>query len=232
MDLDNSQKKYNSKLYKIFDMLYKLLVVNIVTIIVSLPIFTLFPAIVTATKTLKDDMGQTAFIKTYFKNFGKYFFKSFKMGLVFILIYGAGIYGFFFWGYQDFGSNQIMETIAQIAIPVIVVCLFVFTFMVVHIPLLMITFEKLTNMEIFKTSLFVSIRYFLTTLLMMLSVIFVFGVLFLCLIVPGLLAVWMVIGISLPMFIVVRVTTPIYYKFAKIDFQKINDEVERDMKNE
>lgn len=233
MDLDNSQKKYNSKLYRFFDMVYRLLVVNIITIIISLPIITLFPSIVAATKTLKDNMSDGSIIKSYFKNFGKYFFRSFKMGIVVILIYGAGAYGYFFWTFLiDYEQNPAMEVVAQVGIPVIVICLIIFTFMIVHIPLLMITFEKLTNGEIFKTSLFVSVRYFLTTLLMLFSVVLIVGILLLSMITPGILAVWMILGISLPMFIIIKVTTPIYYRFAKIDFKKINDEVERDLENE
>lgn len=233
MNLDNSQKKYNSKLYRFFDMLYKLLVVNIMTIIISLPIVTLFPSIVAATKTLKDNMNEGSIFKCYFKNFGKYFLKSFKMGLVIILIYGVGLYGYFFWSFLiDFEKNPSMEIVAQIGIPVIVISLIVFTFMIVHIPLLMITFEKLTNGEIFKTSLFVAIRYFITTLLMLFTVALVVGILLFSMVVPGILAVWMIIGISLPMFIAIRVTTPIYYRFAKIDFKKINEKVERDLEDE
>ena len=125
-----------------------------------------------------------------------------------------------------------MELIAQIAIIVLIVCLVIFTFIVVHIPLLTITFEKLDNYQIFKMSLFLSVRYFITTLLMLFSVAVILGVLFLCLIQPGLLAVWMIFGISLPMYLVIKFTTPIYYRFAKIDFKKISDQIDEELRNE
>ena len=108
----------------------------------------------------------------------------------------------------------------------------IFTFIVVHIPLLTITFEKLDNYQIFKMSLFLSVRYFITTLLMLFSVAVILGVLFLCLIQPGLLAVWMIFGISLPMYLVIKFTTPIYYRFAKIDFKKISDQIDEELRNE
>ena len=60
----------------------------------------------------------------------------------------------------------------------------------------------------------------------------ILGVLFLCLIQPGLLAVWMIFGISLPMYLVIKFTTPIYYRFAKIDFKKISDQIDEELRNE
>ena len=231
-DNKNFEKRYTSKLYKFFDLLYKLLVINITVIIVSLPLITMFPIIVAATATIKNDLHQTSIFKSLFVNFKKYFKRSLKMGLCLLLAFGAGIYGYLFWSFQEFNNNQTMELIAQIAIIVLVVCLVIFTFIVVHIPLLTITFEKLDNYQIFKMSLFLSVRYFITTLLMLFSVVVILGVLFLCLIQPGLLAVWMIFGISLPMYLVIKFTTPIYYRFAKIDFKKISDQIDEELRNE
>ncbi|MEI3527219.1 MAG: hypothetical protein V8R15_04075 [Bacilli bacterium] len=42
----------------------------------------------------------------------------------------------------------------------------------------------------------------------------------------------MIIGISLPLYLVIKITTPIYYRFAKIDFEKINKKVEEDIKDD
>ena len=231
-DNKNFEKKYTSKLYRFFDLLYKLLVINISIVILSLPIITMFPMIVAATATIKNDLQQTSIFKALFLNFKKYFKRSVKMGLCLLLAFGAGIYGYLFWSFQDFNNNQTMETIAQIAIIVLIICLIIFMFIIVHIPLLMITFEKLDNYQIFKMSLFLSVRYFITTLLMLVSLAVILGVLFLCLIQPGLLAVWMIFGISLPMYLVIKFTTPIYYRFAKIDFQKINERIDEELKDE
>ncbi len=233
MDIQTNQfeKKYTSKTYRFFNTLYKLLVINIMTIIMSLPIVTMFPMIVAATATIKNDFDKNGVFKPLFINFKHYFFKSFKMGICLLLVYAVGIYAIYFWATATTESN-IVDVIMQVAIVVVPVCLLIFTFMIVHIPLLLITFEKLTNFEIFRTALFVSIRYFLTTLLMLFAALFVIGMFIMCMVVPGLLAVWMILGISLPLFLVVKVTIPVYYRFAKIDFKKIEEEVEEDLKNE
>lgn len=55
---------------------------------------------------------------------------------------------------------------------------------------------------------------------MLLATIVIIGVLVLCLFVPWVLGIWMIIGISLPLYLVIKITTPIYYRFAKIDFEK------------
>ena len=80
--------------------------------------------------------------------------------------------------------------------------------------------------------MYVSVRYFLTTLLMLFAVIVIVGVLVLCLFVPWVLGIWMIIGISLPLYLVIKITTPIYYRFAKIDFEEINKKVEEDIKDD
>ena len=232
MKLDNIDNKYSSKTYKFFDLLYKLLVVNLLVIILSLSIVTMFPAIVAATATLKNNLTETAIFKPYFKNFKTYFLKSFLMGICFLLAFAAGIYGYLFWIYQDFGDNIIMEIFAQTGIVVIVICLIIFTFIILHIPLLLITFNRLTNMQIFKTSIYISVRYFLTTLIMLVAASIVIGVLISCLFVPWILGIWMIIGISLPLYLIVKITTPIYYRFAKIDFKKINEKIEEEIRND
>ena len=232
MKIENIEKKYSSKTYRFFDLLYKLLVINLLIIIISIPVVTIFPAIVAATATIKNNITETAIFKPYFKNFKTYFGKSFLMGLFFLLSFAAGIYGYFFWSYQDFGNSEMMEIFFYILIVVIVICLIVFTFIIVHTPLLIITFNKLNNIQIFKTSMYVSVRYFLTTLLMLFAVIVIVGVLVLCLFVPWVLGIWMIIGISLPLYLVIKITTPIYYRFAKIDFEEINKKVEEDIKDD
>lgn len=231
MNIETNEKKYSSKLYRFFDLLYRLLVINIMTIIISLPLVTIFPAITAATATIKNSMQETGVFKPYFKNFKTYFLKSFKMGLCMLLAFGAGIYAIYFWSTAT-TESKIVEVIMQIAIVVVPICLLIFTFIIVHIPLLIITFNKLTNFQIFKTSLYVSVRYFLTTLIMLGAVILIVGILLLCLVIPGLLAIWMVFGITLPLYLVIKFTMPIYYKFAKIDLEEINKQVGEDLEND
>ena len=47
------ETKMNSKPYRFFDLIYRLLVVNVLTIILSCTVIFLFPSFVAATATLK-----------------------------------------------------------------------------------------------------------------------------------------------------------------------------------
>ena len=46
------------------------------------------------------------------------------------------------------------------------------------------------------------------------------------------LVIWTMIGISLPKYLGLRFTKPLYYKLEKIDMEKINQQIEEDINNE
>lgn len=231
MKIDSTEKKYSSKLHRFFDLTYKLLVINMLTIILSLGIVTIFPAFVTAHATIKYDLDDTSIFKSYFHNFKQYFLKSFLMGLALLVVVGIGIYAYIFW----MGLYQGNQVLAQVGIVVISISLIIFSLMIAHLPLLLITFTKLSNWQIFKTSLYVCLRYFITTMILLIANILIIILPILCLfrIVDwGAITIWMLFGISLPLFLAIKVTTPVYYRFAKIDMNKIKEEVEEDLEDE
>jgi hypothetical protein len=45
---------------------------------------------------------------------------------------------------------------------------------------------------------------------------------------PRVLAIWLLVGISLPVFLQVKVTAAIYYKFSQIDFEKIMHQLDEE----
>ena len=102
------------------------------------------------------------------------------------------------------------------------------TFLSVHLALLLITFESFTVGEIYRTSFYVSIRYFLTTLILFVLQVLIIGSFIYCMFDARFLAVWLLIGISLPVFLQVKVTTPIYYKLSQIDFEKIMHQLDEE----
>ena len=102
-----------------------------------------------------------------------------------------------------------------------------------HLPLLIITFEKLTIGEIFKTSFYITFRYFLTTLILFVLQLLIIVIFLMCIFVNwGILAVWLLFGISLPAFLQVKFTQVIYYKFSQIDFEKIMHQVDEEEEEE
>ena len=108
------------------------------------------------------------------------------------------------------------------------VAVIVITILSVHLPLLVVTFESFTVGEIYKTSLYVTFRYFLTTLILFVLQVLIIGTFIFCMFDPRVLAIWLLVGISLPVFLQVKVTAAIYYKFSQIDFEKIMHQLDEE----
>ncbi len=231
MRIEDSDKKYSSKTTGFFDLLYKLLVINFSTIILSIPIITIFPMLVACIATIRNDLNKGNIIGAYFRNVKQYFVKSFLLGIGLLLIFTIIIYAFFFWIFQEFYQSS-MEWIAQAGFVAMVVCLIIFLFSVVHIPYLIIILPKLRIIDIVKTSFYMAFRYILTTIAMMITFGVIVGSLMMCIAIPGLLAVWMIIGISLPIFLITKATRPIYYQFETVDFDKISKKIEEELEDE
>ena len=104
-----------------------------------------------------------------------------------------------------------------------VVALFFLLLMFANIPLIIINFRKLTIKEIFKASFYIAIRYFFTTFILFILLIISLVVAFLCFFsqMAMLLLVWMMIGISLPIMLGVKITKPIFYVLEKKQFERI-----------
>lgn len=227
--------KMNSKPYRFFDLLFRLLVINVLTVVLSLTVIGLFPAFVCATATIKDGNNGTNVFKHYFKNFLKHFKRSFFCGIILLILYGVTCYAIYFYSkayIKDASDGNLFNLFLNAGFLVSFIAFFVITFLSVHLPLLIITFKNLTVGEIYKTSFYITFRYFLTTFILFILQIVIIGVFVLCIVDPRILAIWLLIGISLPVFLQVRMTTVIYFKFSQIDFEKIMKQVDEEENDE
>jgi uncharacterized membrane protein YesL len=224
------EQKLNSKPYRFFDQVYRLLVLNVLTIILGSTVIGLFPAFVATTATLKQGNQMNVF-KQFFKNFLHYFKKSFFVGLILLILYLVVLYAFYFYATSvvenpaDFDWTLLFVNAGFIVCGVAVI---VITILSVHLPLLVVTFESFTVGEIYKTSLYVTFRYFLTTLILFVLQVLIIGTFIFCMFDPRVLAIWLLVGISLPVFLQVKVTAAIYYKFSQIDFEKIMHQLDEE----
>ena len=215
------EKKQNSKVYRFFDWLYKLLVMNVFTIMSIIPIITAYPAIVAMYATIKSDMKEPGIFKTYFSNYKKYFLKSFLIGL--IIIASIAIVGFAFYFYSYAIPQDNFNTILfQMGVVVMLLLAVVIVMLCVHIPLVTITFNELSIMEVIRTSFYISFRYFISTLI--LFSMFVLAIL-------GIIAlpIWFLFGVSLPTLLGIKFTNAVYYKFEQIDLASILQQAEDDL---
>lgn len=224
------EQKLNSKPYRFFDQIYRLLVLNVITIILGITVVCLFPAFVATTATLKQGNQMNVF-KQFFKNFLRYFKKSFFVGLILFILCLIDIYAIYFYAtsvVKDASDFDLTLLFINAGFIVSGVAFILITFLSVHLALLLITFESFTVGEIYRTSFYVSIRYFLTTLILFVLQVLIIGSFIYCMFDARFLAVWLLIGISLPVFLQVKVTTPIYYKLSQIDFEKIMHQLDEE----
>ena len=220
----NYEKKMNSKIYIFFDWLYKLLIMNVFTLIFTCLVITFLPAVTAMNATIKYDINETNIFKCYFSNFKRYFLKSFLIELIFLIAIGIVGYAFYFYSYSIFDIDQykVFKVIFQIGIVVMLLLAIVVLLMSMHLPLLIITFEGLTVIETIKTAFYIVFRYFLTTLILL--------AMFVLKLVGSIAApIWLLVGISLPTLLGIKLTYPVYYKFEKIDLEKIMHQVEEDL---
>lgn len=93
-------KKTDSKLYIFFDVLTKLALINVLTIVTSLGVVTLLPSLTAALKTIKDvdeaSEGRNLY-KRYFINFKHTFKRSFFIGLIITVIVGLFVYAWIYY---------------------------------------------------------------------------------------------------------------------------------------
>lgn len=224
------EQKLNSKPYRFFDQVYRLLVLNVITIILSATLIGMFPAFVATTATLKQGNQMNVF-KQFFKNFLHYFKKSFFVGLILFVVYLVDIYAFYFYAtsvVEDVEAFDWTLLFVNAGFIISIVAFLIITLLSVHLPLLIITFESLTVGEIYRTSFYVSIRYILTTLILFVLQVLIIGSFIYCIFDPRFLAVWMLIGISLPVFLQAKTTAAVYYKLSQIDFEKIMHQVDEE----
>lgn len=220
MSTTDYDKKINSKPYRFFDWVYKLLIINIFTFIFILLIFTGLPAIVAMNATIKYDMNETNIFKSYFSNFKYYFWKAFGINIILLVVIGVVGFAFYFYSYAQ-AQDDAHNIIFQLGLAVMIILGIVVTMLCVHVPLIMITFESLTVGEIIKTSFYISFRYFVTTLIL-------FGMFVLKIIGTIATPIWLLFGISLPTLLGIKLTAGVYYKFEQIDLEKIMHMAEED----
>lgn len=209
MDIEN---KLNTKAFKFFDWLFGFVVINLITIILSIFIITLLPAFVAAYATIKGfkENGPTKVIRTYFKNFKKYSEKSFIIGLFIIIIIVVAAFSMWFYGNQFEVTNPIGQAGFWVMIAVL---LLVFLFSL-HVPLIIINFESFGILDTIRIAIFVCFRYFISSLIIIIAdIVIVIGILA--------LPIWVLIGISLPIFLIIKFTEPTYYYLHKIEIEKI-----------
>lgn len=213
------EKKYNSKAYRFFEWLFMLVFVNVITILLLIPIITILPAITAMFATIKESVneGPNKPIKTYFQNFMKYSEKSFILELIIgIVLIIAGISVWYYYG--KIGADELLYNVGFWIMFIFIIILLM---MILHIPLLIVTFRNLRAKELLKTSMYIAFRYIgITLVALVLLVISIVGIVA--------APIWFLVGLSGPAFLLIKVSEPLYYRLNKIDFEKIMRQIDEE----
>ena len=200
--------------------------------------FLILPSLVASTDVLKDGLSGTNVFKSWFYAFKRYFLKSMLVGLIYsglFLIVWFCLYFYSNANLMDF-SNVFGENVAQVLSKIqtfmfqagfVVILLFaiILCLLVVHIPMVIITLPRMRVIDMLKTNVFMAINYFLNTIVL-------FAMLIVSIIGFAFFPIWIIFGISLPILIGLRFSKVNYRELEKVDFDKINSQVEKDLEEE
>lgn len=206
------EQKMNSKPRRFFDQLYGLVVINFVTIMVSILIVTIVPAITTNISCIIDirQNGSRGVLKNYFKTLWTKMDKTFLIGLFFTIIMVVAAFSIYFYRTR-FDPSNVIGQIGYWVMMLVMVFVLLFS---LHIPFIVVKFPSLKLMDTIRLSIYICFRRFVSTL-----IILVFDIL----IVVGVLALplWIFFGISLPLYLSEKLTQPTYIYFKQINIEEI-----------
>jgi hypothetical protein len=112
---------------------------------------------------------------------------------------------------NNFATNNFVGQAGYWAMLLVMLLLVFFS---LHLPLVMINFQSLGIIDTIRISIFICFRYFISSLIILgMNIVIIFGVLA--------LPIWVVIGISLPVFLSIKLTDVTYYYLKKIDLENI-----------
>lgn len=223
------EKLVNSKVYTFFDWVWRILVLNLLTLITSFGIITIFPSIVASYQSIRDfkEGRDENVFKVYFTNFGRYFKKTIIPGIVILVVMGVLIFGLIF--YTDL-LNAMMEqpegtyTDSQYLIPnigkfVVMFLLIIVGLISTQLPMIY-SFFNFRFFDNFKFALYMTFKFFVQSMIEVLFwgaslVIFIF-----------LNPAWYFIGLALPLYFIYSISRPIYWYLANSKDVVIHDKNE------
>lgn len=208
------EKFVNSRGFSFIDWLWRLIVMNIIVIFIS--VITVFigfiPAYLAAFRTIKDikESKQSGNIfKIYFKNMIYDYKKTIYITLIFLVFFI--VMGFAAWYYApsvlsaDF-SFQNFDLIYALGFFYMLFCIFIVGLMLIHLPMVM-TYFNFKIKDILKMSFFMCLKFFLTTFILFIIWALSIGSLLIGFLIPF----WFLIGISGPLFVSYNFTRGIYW---------------------
>ncbi len=214
----NEKKIGNSKVFSFFDWIWRLMVLNLLTIVFSLGVITIMPAICAAFKSIKDtkENYNSKIIMPYIKNFIYLFRDTFAFSIILVALIGIAGYAFL-WYDGVIGAaagspekmDQQWQIIAMIAIVVVTLGIFIVSIAMMQVPMV-INYFYYGYIDNIKLSFYMAFKYFMTTMIeavvVVLSIVLLVNALFIYHLIP----MWLFFGISVPLYVMHAVSRRFY----------------------
>lgn len=186
----------------------------------------LIPAIVAAVDVLRmyQDKLTKGVFKEFFVSFGKHFLKSIVIsvivfGIIFILLLDVKFNSITIQGPIIYFINNLSDLLCLVGLALTVSFLLIGIYVIIHIPLVMAYFEGLSLGQYIKLSFIMSFKNVWKTLLCLLVVV---AFLVLDLVLP---VATFIIGVSIPLYLIVKITFKDYIKiYRKVENNEKDNE--------
>ncbi len=212
------KKLSNGKIYNFFDWVWRLMVLNVLTIVFSLGIITIVPAICATFKTIKDTKENYSpqIFKKFFANFIFLFRDTFVFSIILLFVIGVAGYGFLWYdgvvGATSGSDNRLDQTwltIAMVSITIVVLGVLLVTMALIQLPMV-INYFCYGFMDNVRMCFYMAFKYFMTTVLEVIIVIISVIVLINGLFTYHLLPLWLFFGVSLPLYVMYIISKRFY----------------------
>ena len=253
------EKVVNSKWYSAFDWIYKLILMNMLTMIISmlfgivpfllflktgfgilvyiaimLTIYGFIPCYITNLKVIKatSEDKKSGVIKIYFIELWDSFKKTYLLGIIFEIVLSVLIYGGnVYWQYLESETFQmdIYGIVSIVGYWVVVMGVIFIVFAFMHLPFV-ITYFKMRVWTYIKASFFMSFKYFFKTLAFVFITILPFMLLIL-LAQNLMLIIITLIGFTGPQYLIYKIGRPTYW-YLSHNISDIKTEDKYDFKGE
>jgi uncharacterized membrane protein YesL len=209
------EKISSGKALGFFDWIFRLVVINLLTLLLSFLVVTILPAIVACFQTIKDySQGESEQVyKVYFRNFKLHSEKSFFIWLIILFILVTSFISINFYVGLD-AQNLFASAGFYMMLFMVFLCVFV----LLHLSLVIVYFRSFSVVETIKASILLGGKYLLTTLLLLF--ILIGGVLLF-----PLLPISVLVGISIPSYLAYKLSSPVYSYLVQIKFEEKYHEI-------
>jgi uncharacterized membrane protein YesL len=167
------EKVLIQKLNTVADWIIRIVMINIITIILSLPIITLYPAVSAGYHLMSDyvNKDEVHIISGYYGYFKKDLWKKIVLGLVFVLVVILGYANVTY--YLDYVNQE--QGLFYLAGYYVTIVLLMIAFVVVLYSFTVVSvYPKAKYFTIYKLSFYLSGKYFLKTILLIISTVLPF----------------------------------------------------------